>query len=621
MNGQFEQALEAFQSGDLKRARALAEEAVLSAPSARAQHLLGLVHCRLGKPADGVPHLRAAAEAESGNPAFGIMLMRALVDSGRPAEVLDLPEPPPIHSAAALELWRARGEAASAAGEHQSAIAAWSKVAAAAPRDWRASANLGRALSAQSRWSEAIDPLRKAVALNPAEASLHWSLGAALAAIDRHEEALAELDSFEAIAGRTADSALSRGRCALALLRLDEAEQSLRHAVALAPANADAVRELGLLLERTNRSDELPGLIEGARAAGVADERLGDLEIVRAFRSGRAEDAYRLLKSAGPEADPLGWHRVMAKVADRLGLFAEAFASAEAMNQLTPGSEVWRERGAAYRKDLRGLGQSLSQIRTLPRLSQSKRRSPAFLVGFPRSGTTLLDTFLLGHPDVEVMEEVRLLDAAADEIGGMEGLGRASPERLAQARRAYFNEVDRYVERRFEGLLVDKLPLNLLGAPLMEAMFPGAPIIFAQRHPCDSVLSGFMQSFVMNDAMASFLTIEDAADLYDAVMSGWRAIVEAIPLNVQSVRYERLVEDPESELRPLVDFLGLEWDDQMLAHTDTAKKRGVIITPSYDQVTEPLSSKSVGRWKQYREQLEPVLGVLLPWAEWLGYSD
>jgi hypothetical protein len=246
---------------------------------------------------------------------------------------------------------------------------------------------------------------------------------------------------------------------------------------------------------------------------------------------------------------------------------------------------------------------------------------PAFLVGFPRSGTTLLDTFLMGHPDTLVLEEVHLLGAAERQIGKAAKLTRTSLSGLERARQAYFAELDLHVPSNFSGLAIDKLPLNLLGAPFIQAMFPGAQIIFAQRHPCDAVLSGFMQSFVMNEAMASFLTIEDSADLYDAVMSGWFAIRDAFSLNVKTVRYERLVEDPESELRPLVDFLGLEWDENMLAHTKTAKERGTIITPSYDQVTEPLSTRSVGRWQRYRKQLEPVLPVLLPWAKQLGYSD
>jgi hypothetical protein len=282
---------------------------------------------------------------------------------------------------------------------------------------------------------------------------------------------------------------------------------------------------------------------------------------------------------------------------------------------------MWRERGAGYRARLRQLAQTLTRAATLPQLQPPDRKTPAFLVGFPRSGTTLLDTFLMGHRDTAVLEEVHLLGAAEKQIGKVADLPRASLTALERARKAYFTELDLHVARGFDGLVVDKLPLNLLGGPFIQALFPSAPIIFAQRHPCDAVLSAFMQSFVMNDAMASFLTIEDAADLYDSLMSGWTAMREGLALNVHTVRYERLVEDPEAELRPLVDFLGLPWDQQMLAHTDTAKKRGAIITPSYDQVTEPLSTRSVGRWKRYRKQLEPVLPVLLPWAERLGYSD
>jgi hypothetical protein len=216
---------------------------------------------------------------------------------------------------------------------------------------------------------------------------------------------------------------------------------------------------------------------------------------------------------------------------------------------------------------------------------------------------------------------VHLLGAAERQIGKVAELAQVPRRSLEQARKAYFAEQDLHVDPAFTGLVVDKLPLNLVGAPFIEAMFPRAPIIFAKRHPCDAVLSGFMQAFRMNDAMASFLTIEDAADLYDAVISGWRAILERFRLNVHTVTYERLVRDPEAELRPLVGFLGLPWNDAMLAHTKTAKERGTILTPSYDQVTEPLTSSSVGRWRRYEEQLRPVLPVLLPWAEWLGYED
>ena len=621
MGPQFKAAVEAFQSGDLERARTLAESEVSAAPSPQAHHLLGLVHCRLGDPAAGVEHLRAAAEAEPDNPSYRIMLMRALVDAGRAREVLDFPEPPAIQSAAALELWKARGEAADAAEDVDARIRSWSEVTAATPGDWRAWANLGSAFAAQFSWQQSIDALRNAARLNPGDFSLRWSLGAALAAADRHEEALLALDEFEQLAGRTSDSALARGRCLLALLRLEDVEKAYREALRLAADNADAYRELGLFLERTNRLDSLDELIDEASAAGVPQDRLGHLYVVRTLREGRAEEAYSLLKSVDPAEDPLGWQRVKSKIADRLGKSAEAFAAADAMNRLAPDFDAWRKRGDDYRARLRKLARAFIDAESLPQLPSGDRRPPAFLVGFPRSGTTLLDTFLMGHRDTRVLEEVHLLGAAEREIGKVAELPHASLTSLKRARQAYFTALDQHVERDFSGLVVDKLPLNLLGGPFIQSLFPGAPIIFAQRHPCDAVLSAFMQSFVMNDAMASFLTIEDAADLYDTVMSGWTAMAEAFTLNVHTVRYERLVEDPEAVLRPLVEFLGLPWDEQMLAHTETAKKRGTIITPSYDQVTEPLTSRSSGRWKRYRKQLEPVLPVLLPWAQRLGYNE
>jgi tetratricopeptide (TPR) repeat protein len=621
MNPQFKAAVEAFQSGDLERARTLAESEVSGAPSPQAHHLLGLVHCRLGDPASGIEHLRAAAEAEQENPSYQIMLMRALVDAGRGREVLDFPEPPAIRSAAALELWKARGEAADAAEDVDGRIRSWSEVTAAVPGDWRAWANLGSAFAAQFSWAQAIDALNTAIRLNPGESSLRWSLGTALAAADRHEEALLVLDEFERLAGRTSDSAAARGRYLVALLRFEGVEEVYREALKLAPDNVDAYRELGLFFDRTNRLDSLDQLIDEASTAGVPKERLARLHVVRTLREGRAEEAYTLLETVDPAEDPLGWHLLKAKIADRLGKSAEAFAAAEAMNRCVPSFDSWRKRGADYRARLRKLARTFIDAESLPQLPVGDRRAPAFLVGFPRSGTTLLDTFLMGHRDTAVLEEVHLLGAAEREIGKAAELPNTSLTSLRRAREAYYTTLDQHVDADFSGLVVDKLPLNLLGGPFIQSLFPGAPIIFAQRHPCDAVLSAFMQSFIMNDAMASFLTIEDSADFYDAVMSGWTAMREAFPLNTHTVRYERLVEDPESELRPLIDFLGLPWDKQVLAHTQTAKKRGTILTPSYDQVTEPLTSRSTGRWKRYRKQLEPVLPVLLPWAERLGYSD
>jgi hypothetical protein len=257
----------------------------------------------------------------------------------------------------------------------------------------------------------------------------------------------------------------------------------------------------------------------------------------------------------------------------------------------------------------------------LTQLAATERGTPAFLVGFPRSGTTLLDTFLMGHLDTAVLEELPLMHQAETVLGDIAQLPSASIARLEQARSAYFAELDRHIPAGFGGLAIDKMPLNLLAMPYAHCLFPDARIVFVQRHPCDAVLSCLMQGFALNNATACFLDLGDAAAAYVSIMTVWMRSRELLPLKVHTLVYERLVTAPEDELRPLVEFLGLEWQAQILDHRATARGRGAIGTPSYDQVVEPLSQGPSGRWRRYEKELEPVLTILLPWAERLGYSD
>jgi hypothetical protein len=129
-----------------------------------------------------------------------------------------------------------------------------------------------------------------------------------------------------------------------------------------------------------------------------------------------------------------------------------------------------------------------------------------------------------------------------------------------------------------------------------------------------------MQSFVPNLGMASFLDLCDSADFYDAAMSVWSVATKTLPLNVLTVPYEKLIGDPEGQLRAIVDFLGLDWDNRVMDHRATAKARGTIMNTSYDQVTEKLTTTAIGRWRHYQKQLEPILPMLLPWADRLGYE-
>ena len=596
---QFKDAAEAFQRGDLDRALALAEDAVGSAPSPQWQHLLGLIHCRLGQPEAGVDHLRAAAEAEPGNPAFQVMLARALVDAGRVEELLAIPEPPPPTSPATLALWQSRAEAADLAGKVDLSVRAWSAVMAAAPQDWRAWGNLGNALARQQRLTEAADALAEAARLNRTEPAVRADAVAALAKAGAQHQAL---------------------------LQFDEAEAAFRRAYALDPTDRSIVHQLGVALERTNRLEELAKLLDDASAAGIGKQELGYLWAILARREGKLEEARDLLAGADPAADPVAWNALRAKIADALGDSEQAFEAAAAMNQAAIDRSVraedrdeWSRRTSAYREEQRELAGTITPewAAKVPLLAEPPRQRVAFLLGFPRSGTTLLDTFLLGHPEIAVLEEQQLVGAAAQVTGPIEDLPTVSKAKLKQARATYCDRLAEYVGAGFTGLAIDKFPLDMASAPLIQAMFPGAPILFMQRHPCDVVLSGFMQSF----GLVNFSEIADAAEYYDALMRIWTASRETMALNVHDVVYEELVGDPEAVLKPAIAFLGLEWDDRILDHQRTAKARGTIQTPSYDQVTEPVTARASGRWKRYAKQLEPVLPILLPWAERLGYRD
>jgi len=641
------EAQSAFRRGDLGRARAIAEARLAREPNLPLlQHLLGLIHCRQGNMDTGIDCLRRAAEGEAGNIAYRVMLARALTDSGRAAEALELAAPSGGTGPPELAMWHARAEAAQALEAWPDAVEAWAVLCSSGAADWHAWKDYGHSLGAIGRWHEAVAALRQAAALNPTEPDLIRALAIALARAGQHQDSADELLRW--IESEPDDPArrIMLARLLADLGRQDESDAQLTKAAELATGIAEfdvsgdgmieiasagapgeravdkpALRELAFLLERTNRTDALRTLLTDAEARGVQREDIGYPAAAMALRDGDPNEAKRLLLTEPPDRDPTRWHRLMARIADALDDPAAAFAEAETMNRAARDHDVWRRRAAEYLLWVRGLATMLTPewVSGLTQLPMAERRSPAFLVGFPRSGTTLLDTFLMGHSEAAVLEEMPLMHQAETVLGDSVQLPGAGIASLEQARGAYFAELDRHLPPAFAGLAIDKMPLNLLAMPYVHCLFPDAGVIFVQRHPCDVVLSCFMQGFALNNATACFLDLGDAAAAYDAIMTMWLRSRELLPLRVHTLVYERLIAAPEDELRPLIDFLGLEWQAQMLDHRITARGRGAIGTPSYDQVVEPLSQGSSGRWRRYEQQLEPVLPLLLPWAERLGY--
>ncbi|HET9031678.1 MAG TPA: sulfotransferase [Dokdonella sp.] len=257
--------------------------------------------------------------------------------------------------------------------------------------------------------------------------------------------------------------------------------------------------------------------------------------------------------------------------------------------------------------------------------AEPDRESPVFVVGFPRSGTTLLEQMLDAHEafastDEQPMVQRMLAHLDARGIaypGGLANLGEAD---RATLREIYFKEVANTIKLEPGVRLVDKHPLNFLALPLIRFVFPQAPLIFCQRHPCDSLLSSYMQDFRDPRLAAECSSLQRLADLYVRLTERWISDAKFFPDNILFSRYEELISDPDTQLRKIGDFLGLEDVSAMHEFSKHAEARGFIATPSYSQVVEGLNTDAEGRWKRYREYLQPILPTLTPVLEHWGYD-
>lgn len=546
---------------------------------------------------------------------------------------------------------RRRGYDLQSEGRLAEAIACYEQVVARDPRDWEIWNNLGNARRDAGDLAGAIDALTIARDLRPDLAAIHYNLGVGLTQagqlaeaarafgeavrlapdhpagllalgsvlrqLGRHGEALAPLERAAAFAPAAAEIRLEWGRALSGLGRFEEADAAYRDALAAAPGLTAAFVERGLLLERGNLLDRLPALLDEAAAAGVDADDLAYLRALALEREGRLEAALDAAKAAD---DPARAARLIGRLADRLGDTATAFDAYRALNRLA--GEGWADRAAAYRAHVAALRDMMTAdyVAGWSKLDlDSTRPAPVFLVGFPRSGTTLLDTLLMGHPGVHVLEEAPILQRVGEALGDFARLPGLRADEANALRALYFSELDALDPGAADRLVVDKLPLNILGAPLIHRLFPDAKLIFALRHPCDVVLSCFMQDFDLNDAMANFLDLGDAARLYDLVLDFWTRSRALLPLDVHTLRYESLVADKEREMRSLIAFLGLVWDDGALDNEASARRRGPIATPSYHQVVQPIYARAAGRWERYRAEMAGVLPILAPWAELMDY--
>jgi len=320
---------------------------------------------------------------------------------------------------------------------------------------------------------------------------------------------------------------------------------------------------------------------------------------------------------------------------DKLGEFETAFGAFVEANRRVLNADDAQRVGDESARQLASIG-ALREWFTQEKVADWGRRTsvddlptPVFLVGFPRSGTTLLDQILHAHSAVRTLEEKpTLTKMTTDFLDGknrgenrLQALSHLTGKQIAFYRSDYWERVCRVLGTYDKGsVIVDKLPLNIVWLGLIYCFFPDAKVIVALRDPRDVALSNFMQLFQLNRSMYHFLSLEGTAAFYGAVMDLYHHYRSVLPLNRIEIRYEDLVHHTASELVRLIDFLGLNWEDGILEFHGAAKQRK-ITTPSYRQVVKPIYRQAVGRWRNYRKHLQPVLPELAPFVKAFGYDD
>jgi len=556
--------------------------------------------------------------------------------------------------------------AAHKAGRIDEAETGYRRILATQPRSAEAHFMLGLVQLQKNRLPAALECLREAIAIDPQDARYHNNLGKALMGLSRPREAL---EAFEAALARMPDFENARfGRAAalLALNRLAEAETDFEVILAQHPGHAEALVNMSNLLIKQNRNAEAADLLRRGVEQHPQDprllsnlanalEKLNELDAGEAAARGALEldpqltepqfslaridhrrghlDRARtrledLLSQTLRDEERLDALFELGTVLDRLGQPAAAMAAfSQAKDRIRRSPEARRVSGDRF---LERVARSRAWF-TRERLSAAGPRAvpadtpgPVFFVGFPRSGTTLMERVLQAHPGIVTTEEESPLAPVRQRLSRLgtypEGLASLTADEIDEATRQFWSGAAAAAGPLDGRLLVDKLPLNIVDLGLANALFPRARVLVALRDPRDVCLSCFMQYFLLNDAMVNFLDLRQTARTYEAVMGLWLHYRENLTLPYLEYRYEDLVEDFDGVVRRVLDFIGAGWHEDVARYREKSLGRA-INTPSYRHVTGALYTRAVGRWHAYRQELAPVLGDLKPFAAAFGYPE
>ncbi len=629
------------QAGRLADARDALERATTLEPgNADAQYNLAECQFRLGDTAAAGDAYHAALSARPDHAKAAIGLSGLLLEAGDAVAAADVTRAALAHAFDHPLLLAQLGAALLELDEPAEAREYLERAVRLAPDHVLAKRNLASALIELEAFEPALEVLRPLVNAEPRSVELLQLAALALSASGQHTRAKPAVERIleiepENIAAvnMLSDIASQMGDGELALAQT-------RRAAELAPGSAREAARLAQILERMSELDEAQDWIDRA----LELEPTNALALVTAARvtrrSGDTDSALDLLEriDTAAESDWLAANILFERgqVLEALERHGEAFATFEAAHATRAQTRQARSRDVARHAETQATLAELFEAGDAPDMiarwdgdvPADGLATPSFLVGHPRSGTTLVERLLDAHDRVTATPELPMVNAMRNALDAAAPGGAAYPQSLAtigveeigKLRALYWELLnDTHIEAVGERQVVDKHPLNLDHLGLIARTFPGARVLVALRDPRDVCVSCYTTDFFPNDVTVRFHSLEETARAYAATMRLWLRYREILPLEFHAYRYEDLTQDPRTVLGRIVEFFGLDWHDGLLESAGRNVGR-YVTTPSYTGVTERVNTRAVGRWAGYAEQLEPVVPLLQPYIEAFGYD-
>lgn len=468
------------------------------------------------------------------------------------------------------------GVLAMEAGNHDAAFDLLERAVASRPKDPVCLNNYGNALSLVRRFEEAIATLERSLAIKPDMADSWLNLGRTLNLAGQGERALKCFDRLQKLKPDSQSAMSGVSRALLGLGRTKEAEEVAESLIAAAPEVSAGYVNLS-----------------NARKFKAGDPIIAKVEEMIAGKDTSAKELRGLYFAA-------------AKMNDDIGHYDDAFRYYDLANKAAGG-----------KYDGKALEQGYADLRqTYTRKFFEERRDfgleserPVFIVGMPRSGTTLTETIIGAHPKVHAAGELETIKKCEREMAGLvfrdDGIHKnarqltwVGAEVLAQR---YLDAIDVKAKNASATRVTDKMPHNFQAVGFIATLFPKARIIHTRRNPFDTCISILQQNF--NDAHTYARNLADLGHHYAHylhLMQYWR---EVLPGRMLEIDYEDLVENQEEVSRKLIDFVGLPWDEACLRPQDVQR---TVLTASVWQVRQPVYKRSAGRWKNYEQHLGPL---------------